>query len=241
MMTRVEKIKAMREIVRDMGEKTVGENMTMWSVILLSITLYEDDVYTDVCIQPDGDNPEALTIGGYDGKSQGWCEDVNNADDQTIDRVYTAMLEWEKERDDISSEHYMRVDVAQRYLLEVVKQVSPFCAVRTYQEYEGGRLWSEGVTIDCDMEEGNGTYIETRTICYNVRSEEGKLAYIRRRSTNAAGYGDDVPFMGDAKEAADYLLEPYRNYFREVEGQTHVRLCHRFIDDEDYDYIIDDE
>jgi len=214
-MTRQEKINAMREIVRDMGEKVESENMTMWSIMLLNITLYEDDVYTDVCIQPDGDDDKALTIGGYDGESQGWCENVNESDDQTIDRVYAAMLEWAGSRED--SEHYMTRDAARRYMDEVLeiveKEMDGFGSIRTYQERHGGHVWGEGLTVDCNMEEGNGTYIETRSICYHVRSQEGKVAYIRRTSTNERGYGDDLPFMGDAKAAADYLLEPYRAYF----------------------------
>jgi len=220
-MTRQEKINAMREIVRDMGEKVESENMTMWSVMLLNITLYEDDVYTDVSIQPDGDDDKALTIGGYDGESHGWCENVNESDDQTIDRVYTAMLEWAQDREGIDSEHYMTRSAAQHYLEEVQeiveKEMDGFCSIRTYQERHGGMIWGEGVTVDCDMEEGNGTFIETRTICYHVRCQSGKLAYIRRNSHNAAGYGDDLPFMGDAKAAADYLLEPYRAYYHEDE------------------------
>lgn len=245
MMTRGEKIKAMREIVRDMGEKTQCEGYIMYSVMLVSITLFEDDVYTDVCIQRDGDDDQALTIGGFDGESKAWVERVEEANDQTIDRVYDAMLEWEKDRDDIDREHYMCAAAAKRYLDEVLaiveKVLDGTYSIRTYQERAGGCMWGEGIIVDCDMEEGNGSFIETRTICYHLRSQKSKLAYIRRMSTNERGYGDDLPFMGDAKAAADYLLEPYRNYFREVEGQAHVRLCHRFIDDEDYDYIIDDE
>jgi hypothetical protein len=220
-MTREEKIKAMREIVRDMGEKTECETFTMWEVILLNITLYEADDYTDVCIQRDGDDLAALTIGGYDGESQGWCENVNESDDQTIDRVYAAMLEWAQDRDGIDSEHYMTVAAARRYMDEVLQivenELNGFSSLRTYQERHGGYVWGEGVTIDCDMEEGNGTFFKTRSICYNVRSQEGKLAYIRRMSTNDRGYGDNLPFMGTAKEAADYLLEPYRAYFHEDE------------------------
>lgn len=219
-MTREEKEKAMREIVRDMGEKIESENMTMWNVVLLNVTLYEDDVYTDVCIQPDGDDPRALTIGGYDGEWKGWCENVNESDDQTIDRVYAAMLEWAKDREGIDGEHYMSKAAARRYLDEVIerveKELDGFCSIRTYQERHGGQVWGEGVTVDCDMEEGNGTFIETRSICYHVRCQSGNLAYIRKMNTIGRSYGD-LHFMGDAKAAADYLLEPYRAYYHEDE------------------------
>lgn len=216
-MTRQEKINAMREIVRDMGTQTDCEGYTMYSVILLNITLLEDDVYTDVSIARDGDDDQALTIGGYDGESQGWGENVNESDDQTIDRVYAAMLEWAKDRDDIDREHYMTRDAARRYMDEVLtiveKELHGYYSLRTYQERHGGYVWGEGLTVDCDMEEGNGTYIETRSIAYHVQCQDGKLAYIRKMATNERGYGDNLPFMGDAKAAADYLLEPYRAYF----------------------------
>ena len=92
-MTTKQQLSAIREMVRDLGEVTKWEDnfktYEMRTVMLLSLDLMGNDVYTFVEI----DHYGQLNVGGYDG-NEGWAMDAKELDDDTINRVYEAMLDY---------------------------------------------------------------------------------------------------------------------------------------------------
>ena len=94
-MKRQETLKAMREIVRDLGETITWEDngvkQTFSELMLLNILLRENDVYTSVFI----DHYGQLCLSGYDGVSKGWANLADHFGKETIYRVYAAMLDWQ--------------------------------------------------------------------------------------------------------------------------------------------------
>lgn len=216
-MTKEQKLKAMREIVRDLGEVTKwtdnGEDYEMVELMVLGVLLHEDDVYTSVEIDHFGQ----LNIGGYDG-NEGWANDADKTSEEDIDRLYEEMLDMAKAGKD--NERYETIERAKKFIEEVgtivENELDGFCTIRYWQERMRGQVWSEGVTVDIDYEEGQGTFIDTRTISYGVRSQDEKVAFLRYESTD--GYSmTTMPFHGSVQEAADYLMKPFRKCFNEDE------------------------
>lgn len=114
-------------------------------------------------------------------------------------------------------ERYMTQAEAKEFLNEVLtiveNELKGCCSVRTYQERMRGQVWGEGVTVDTCYEEGQGSFIDTRTICYHLCCLGGK-AILRHECVEDYGMGTmTMPFYGSAKEAADYLLEEFRECF----------------------------
>lgn len=219
-MTREQKLKDMREIVRDLGEETKwtdenGHEQKMYELMVLGVLLDENDVYTSVSI----DHYGQLNIGGYDGIDTGWDDDASKRTDEEIDRLYEEMLDMAKAGKD--NERYETIERAKKFLEEVgaivENELDGFCTIRYWQERMRGQVWSEGVTVDIDYEEGQGTFLDTRTISYGVRSQEEKVAFLRYESTDGQSM-TNMPFHGSVQEAADYLMEPFRKCFNEDEN-----------------------
>ena len=91
-MNKNQTLKAMREIVRDLGRKCtwadangmVHENYTL---TLKSVILFEGDICTEVCIDSEG----RLSIDGWDGE-EGGGNYAENYSEEVIEKVYNAML-----------------------------------------------------------------------------------------------------------------------------------------------------
>ena len=204
----------MREMVRDLGEVTKwtdnGKELQMTHVMLVNVLLRDEDVYTDVEIDHFGQ----LNVGGYDGVDTGWAKEACDLSDEDIDRVYAAMLVMGAEGKD--EERWETVKVAHDFLEEVTaiveKELDSFACVRMYQERMRGVVWSEGVMVDTSYDEAQGMFLNTRSISIHRRCEDGPLMFIRYES-NEDGGTSTMPFHGSAKEAADYLLEEFRECF----------------------------
>lgn len=114
-------------------------------------------------------------------------------------------------------ENYMTIAEAKAFVKEVCaiveREYDGGWAVRTYQHRVRGKVWQEGVSVDLDYDEGQGTFINTRTISYGVRCHEDDIAFIRKQSMDGNYIGENVPFFGTAQQAADYLLEEFRTMF----------------------------
>lgn len=85
-------LKAMREIVRDLGRKctwtdTNGVERKNYTLTLNSVILFEGDICTEVCIDSNG----RLSIDGWDGEEGGgnYAEEYS---EEVIEKVYNAML-----------------------------------------------------------------------------------------------------------------------------------------------------
>lgn len=93
-MTTNQKLSAIREMVRDLGEVTRwdenGKRCEIRTVMLLGLILKDSDVYTEVDIDAYGQ----LNIGGYDGICEGWAMEAKEADERTIDRVYQELTDY---------------------------------------------------------------------------------------------------------------------------------------------------
>ena len=85
-------MKAMHEIVRDLGRKCTwtdanGGKHENYTITLESLILFEGDICTEVCIDSDG----RLCIDGWDG-TEGEGNYAEEYSDEVIERVYNAML-----------------------------------------------------------------------------------------------------------------------------------------------------
>ena len=86
-MKREEKIKAMREIVRDLGRKWFNNGKVAYGLYVPIVIVCEDDTCTDVQIDYDG----KLSIMGWDG-TEGVGDYAEKFSDNDIDKLYDAML-----------------------------------------------------------------------------------------------------------------------------------------------------
>ena len=86
-MTRTEKLKAMREIVRDLGRKCHYQGKVNYTLTVPIVIVCEDDTCTEVEIDYAG----RLCISGWDG-TEGLGDYAEKFKDEEIDRLYTAML-----------------------------------------------------------------------------------------------------------------------------------------------------
>lgn len=91
-MNKNQMLKAMREIVRDLGRKSTWTNANgvkceNYTLTLESLILFEGDICTEVCIDSDG----RLSIEGWDG-TEGGGNYAEEYSDDVIERVYNAML-----------------------------------------------------------------------------------------------------------------------------------------------------
>lgn len=91
-MTKNEKIKAMREMVRDMGETFKWEYNGQWHerkvVRLITGEVCEDYIYTEVEFTDNG----TLEIIDFDGEGTGCGDYAVKFTKEEIDMVYNAML-----------------------------------------------------------------------------------------------------------------------------------------------------
>ncbi len=93
-MTKEEKLKAMREIVRDLGEKkkTVTGHEVISLAVLTDEPIVDED---DICTFVEIDHRGKLNVMGFDGETYvgGRAE---YCDEKGIDKLYNAMLEMGK-------------------------------------------------------------------------------------------------------------------------------------------------
>ena len=86
-MTRTEKIKAMRKIVRNLGRKNYYKGRMCQTLTVPIVIVCEDDTCTEVEIGYDG----RLCIMGWDG-TEGLGDYAEKFKDEEIDKLYTAMV-----------------------------------------------------------------------------------------------------------------------------------------------------
>ena len=85
-MTRNQKIKAMREMVRDLGRKWFYNGKVAYGLYVPVVIVCEDDTCTDVEIDFDG----KLCISGWDG-TEGLGDYAEKYSDEDINKLYDAM------------------------------------------------------------------------------------------------------------------------------------------------------
>lgn len=122
-----------------------------------------------------------------------------------------------------TEENYMTIEQAKSYLYDVhaivEKEIVSYCAsVRTYQERYAGRIVGEGIVMDVNFDNASGSYLDTRTIYYKVHRDRKVIV---RYSSSIEQRFTDLPMHGTPQEAADYLLQDYREIFTGIIHHHH--------------------
>ena len=115
-------------------------------------------------------------------------------------------------------ENIMTIEQASYFVAKVMCLVSEedngHVDVQVAQHLHLGAIWGESVSVDTGHDNNEGTFEDTVSISYYVQHhEDGGAACLRMGKRERGNICRDMPFFGTPKEAADYLLEDYRNYY----------------------------